>query len=340
MPAMANSDVGSSMASRGKMTAPTPAPNVVITTMENHIRRIVLTRIPWAFMLPEALMLSGKLLRKTPTTKGSAAAAAEPLCSPPDRLTRMPMTRDSGTASMRMPSHTISAACFPRSSRSPAGSADEMPNHAGLRTAAASSSSACQATLPFIASCLCIDGTNSSTIASSSSRSVRSSSTSPGIGEPGSTLGKCGLTGLRGSDEGSAVDQVEASSSSQLRPLRQPRHTHNLAGSWLLLSSVPASSRSGSVAWRAGGSLAQRTAGSPCASASSDLTGQHASAAGLRSLAPMASRARPRDMKMAPPARAENSMTHTGAFQLLAWLFSRVCPNSSTDRAKRRAPPP
>mmetsp|Transcript_99278 Transcript_99278/g.241449 ORF Transcript_99278/g.241449 Transcript_99278/m.241449 type:complete len:361 (+) Transcript_99278:545-1627(+) len=69
--------------------------------------------MPWAFMLPDELMLSGRLLRKTPMTKGSAASAEEvPESAEADLLMRMPMTRDSGTASMRMPSQIMTALCW------------------------------------------------------------------------------------------------------------------------------------------------------------------------------------------------------------------------------------
>mmetsp|Transcript_44456 Transcript_44456/g.139364 ORF Transcript_44456/g.139364 Transcript_44456/m.139364 type:complete len:393 (+) Transcript_44456:371-1549(+) len=98
---------GSSLEPGGKRSAPMTAPTAVRKVIVHHISKIFLTWIPWAFMLPEELMLSGRLLRKTPMTKGSTASAEAFL------LMRMPMTKDSGTASMRIPSQTMIAALAP-----------------------------------------------------------------------------------------------------------------------------------------------------------------------------------------------------------------------------------
>mmetsp|Transcript_23801 Transcript_23801/g.65801 ORF Transcript_23801/g.65801 Transcript_23801/m.65801 type:complete len:239 (+) Transcript_23801:190-906(+) len=111
-PETMNSVEGSSLEPGGKSKAPMDAPKAVRNVMVHHMRRMFLTWIPCAFMLPEELMLSGRLLRKTPITKGSAASADEE-CELPvaaDLLIRMPMTSDSGIASIRMPSHTMIAA--------------------------------------------------------------------------------------------------------------------------------------------------------------------------------------------------------------------------------------
>mmetsp|Transcript_4966 Transcript_4966/g.14067 ORF Transcript_4966/g.14067 Transcript_4966/m.14067 type:complete len:476 (+) Transcript_4966:837-2264(+) len=124
-PAMAVSTWSSPLDPGGKSSAPRPAPTAVTTVVAAHIRRILGRLTPWASMLPEELMLSGRLLMKTPMTKGSAVAAD---CRNPRSpssallLIRIPMTKDSGTASMRMPSHTMIAAwALPESCSAAAG---------------------------------------------------------------------------------------------------------------------------------------------------------------------------------------------------------------------------
>mmetsp|Transcript_45338 Transcript_45338/g.96867 ORF Transcript_45338/g.96867 Transcript_45338/m.96867 type:complete len:258 (+) Transcript_45338:201-974(+) len=97
----------------GKTIAPKAAPIAVRIVMLSHMSMMVLNRMPWAFMLPEELMLSGKLLMKTPMTKGNAAAAARserPSGSPAAAwFIRIPITKDSGTPSMRMPNQIMIA---------------------------------------------------------------------------------------------------------------------------------------------------------------------------------------------------------------------------------------
>mmetsp|Transcript_98897 Transcript_98897/g.268593 ORF Transcript_98897/g.268593 Transcript_98897/m.268593 type:complete len:304 (-) Transcript_98897:411-1322(-) len=96
---------GSSSLPGGKAMDPTIAPMPVKTVMEDHIGRMISLRIPCCFMTPAEDIASGKLARNTPTTKASNW--------PMDAVfTRMPMTTLSGTASIKMPSQIISAACL------------------------------------------------------------------------------------------------------------------------------------------------------------------------------------------------------------------------------------
>mmetsp|Transcript_107233 Transcript_107233/g.277478 ORF Transcript_107233/g.277478 Transcript_107233/m.277478 type:complete len:340 (+) Transcript_107233:226-1245(+) len=106
-----------SAAPGGKSTAPSADPAAVRAVVASHISKMLRTFMPCAFMLPDELIASGKLLMKTPITKGNAAAAALldwSASSPPTALLlmMMPITKDSGTASIRIPSQTITALCL------------------------------------------------------------------------------------------------------------------------------------------------------------------------------------------------------------------------------------
>mmetsp|Transcript_16468 Transcript_16468/g.47011 ORF Transcript_16468/g.47011 Transcript_16468/m.47011 type:complete len:351 (+) Transcript_16468:312-1364(+) len=106
MEAITLTTVGSSWLPGGKMMAPKQAPKPVITVMEAHIIKMTPRRMPCSRIVPAEDIASGKLARKTPTTKARRV--------PWDAVfTRIPMTKLSGTPSMRMPSQIMIAACTP-----------------------------------------------------------------------------------------------------------------------------------------------------------------------------------------------------------------------------------
>mmetsp|Transcript_12201 Transcript_12201/g.28615 ORF Transcript_12201/g.28615 Transcript_12201/m.28615 type:complete len:224 (+) Transcript_12201:289-960(+) len=91
-----------SWSSSGTMRAPTKAPMPVVNMVVAHMARILAPLKPEDFMSPDELSASGKLLKKTDTTRTSAFLPVP---------TMNPMTRDSGIASMKMPSQIITAVC-------------------------------------------------------------------------------------------------------------------------------------------------------------------------------------------------------------------------------------
>mmetsp|Transcript_89204 Transcript_89204/g.257170 ORF Transcript_89204/g.257170 Transcript_89204/m.257170 type:complete len:240 (+) Transcript_89204:166-885(+) len=107
MPAMSFITNGSSLLPGGKIDAPTAAPMPVMIAMEAHMAKMTLLRMPCKRIVPAEDIASGKLARKTPTTKASNVPRVAV-------LTKMPMTTLSGTPSIKIPSQIVKAACTPR----------------------------------------------------------------------------------------------------------------------------------------------------------------------------------------------------------------------------------
>mmetsp|Transcript_13944 Transcript_13944/g.39695 ORF Transcript_13944/g.39695 Transcript_13944/m.39695 type:complete len:341 (+) Transcript_13944:171-1193(+) len=97
---------GSSVLPGGKIAAPSSAPKPVRSVMDPHMSRITRRRMPCKRIVLADDIASGKFARKTPTTNATSWAWVAVFA-------RIPMTRLSGTPSMRIPIHIMIAVCKP-----------------------------------------------------------------------------------------------------------------------------------------------------------------------------------------------------------------------------------